>query len=330
MRKYFLLFLICCFYLPTLHAQKSNSNTQKKIPIFRAKKVKLDLIAYPWISELSFKLQGEAHPTITGCQITIDIYYQNEKVRTFMVPVLEKQDEKGRQKFLIDEQREPINFATQEVLAGKYTVKMSLQISAQPEEIRRKWNLRYGKKEAQSYSWKFKLGSASQFASQDQELKKFYIQRMKNLNTLCKELNKKKKFATVANKRKNEFSEGRKFSPKKWWRWFSTSFLPKIEQERALIQKHKKCVFFPRYNTSLKAMEGYCDLLRRLGQLLTLNLYKRHKIKQNSRIIQQLDPYAIKSIPDIIRTIQRLHADTAKELKISLVRELGYLPPPIR
>lgn len=285
---------------------------------------------YPWAKELSLNFRGDVNPIVKGCHFAVVIYYLENQVYQFTAPV--QNDPENGKRYFIDMAREPINLAAEEVLPGKYTIQITLELSSQSGEFQDMWSRDFPKDTPNVFVKSFQLGNAQMFAKRSESIRKFYLTRMRNMNALFKLLQEKKKIAIKARRdgiggRKNEFSNGQTFDPNKWRGWFNSHFLFKMEAEKQLLEKHAQRLFCLRFGVTHSSMSNACDLMIRIARLHSASIYKYYKLGQDRENLQQMDQFAIQNIADLIRNLQRLHSLSAKELDISLRKELGYLPP---
>lgn len=284
----------------------------------------LDLacVEYPWGKELEIHLRGKAQPLLNKAVLTINITYLRQTVQIFN-HIIRAPKNQGKGKIDIDERWENLNESGQEILAGNYSVRIELEFQQQSPELQNIWVEKYGANARWEHSGRFDI-DPSAFTGQSAELKKFYLARMRRLNDLYREMEEKKKEALA--KKNNSFVEQGKFSEAKWRQWF-LKFMQDLEQEKAILGKHRKKVYAPRYPMTLTNMDKYASIIERMANFNALEVYQFHKLS-GATAKYQVDPYAISNARDIVRLIQDLHGRCAAELGISLRKELGYLPPP--
>ena len=329
MKKAIYLFWFFFSFFPSLFASEP-------LHLLEIREFELKPISYPWNIELELSVSGSSHyPFLEEKPFEVSVHYLGNclQVFTLLLPKNEKN------KIVFQKAWGPLNTAYQKILPGKYQVKITFDLEKQPDDYRQKWKewekrlASDHKKIKTDYEKEFMLGSEEEFDKITKEYKKFYIERMRQLNSCFNELQEKKKEALYASRdarrgKKNYFLENGRFSSSKWWNWLNDEYMKKIQDEKDTLEKLQQRYFSLRYPSSQACMQSYSNILANIGRLISMEVYEHYKIDQDSRITSQVDPYAIKDINHIVRHIQYIHSFSAQELGISLKKELGYLPPP--
>lgn len=314
--KKFIYFILVFTFLSassfSLQAQRKKSNK-----LFKIEKLNLKVVSYPWANELRLSVRILAKSFLEGAKLTFTIRYEKRKVTDYSVTV-KKSIKNNKAIYYAEEEMEPINRASQEVLLGNYSIEVFLILDKQRKEFLKKWTNISTRQKYSIGKKTIPFGSKEKIKKEQERLKNFYIERMKNLNNLYKKIIKK---------RRTEFTN-QNFAKKKWRSWFYNEYLAKINEEKKILTSHRERIYYPLYEYTLKAMETYANLLIRIGKSSSMVLYKRHNLSQDSSSIGGVDSFALTKLKYLDQTIERIHQNSARELGISLQQELGYIPPP--
>lgn len=301
--------ILCILFISTLIPL----NSQEATKFVKVKSLDLRVVPYPWANELSLSVNIFAKRIFNEVKFQIRLQYDGKKVGSYTVEVKEKN---GR--YYAQKKFEPLNKPAQEVLYGEYNVLVEMVVEEQKPKFREGWQKISSATRLVIAQKTFTIGKKNQVQEQQQEIQEFYIERMKKLNALYAKL-KKQEVAQYRN---------RNFKRKKWLQWLYSEYLQQITTEQKLLEIRQARVYYPKYNYTLNGLKYYCDLLVRIGKSSTMVLYKRHGIEQDKTTLTGIDPFAIQSRKSLNKIIERIHRSSAKEMNISLKKELGFIPPP--
>ena len=299
----------------------------QSLQLFSVEKLELKHEQYPWGDELYINVKGEALEVLDRGFLTISMFYRDRRVRWVNIPLVKR----GRQKKILFEKNwGPLNRATEEILAGQYTVKVEFILSSQPRWLSDLLRRRPELKQLAAHEKDFYLGTQEQYRREDQNLKNVYLQNMKDLNQFVVALFRKKREALSVERDaqaqiKNSF--GTEFTSAKWWSWYNAEFFSKVKQTKELLQKHSKQFIALRYPQTCRNMILYCDSLLEIGQRYTTTLIQYYKTVKINPQAKYAEPYNYKAHRRNMEYIRNLHMEAQKELEIDIKRELGFMPP---
>ncbi|BBM88132.1 hypothetical protein [Candidatus Uabimicrobium amorphum] len=301
--------ILCIFFITTFISLHSQEATK----FVKVKTLDLKVVPYPWANELSLSINIFAKRIFKDVKFQIRLQYEGRKIGSYTVTVKENE---GR--YYAKKKFEPLNKPAQEVLYGDYNVYIEMVVEEQNSKFKARWKKFSSATRLAIAQKTFSIGKKNQVQKQQKEIQEFYIERMKELNRLYKIL-KKQEVVEYRN---------RGFRRQKWRQWLYTEYLQKINNEKKQLEIRQARVYHPKYNYTLNGMKYYCDLLVRIGKTSTMILYKRHGLKQDATSMSGIDPFAIKSRKSLNKIIEGIHRSSAKEMGISLKKELGFIPPP--
>ncbi len=311
MRKINFIFVFLFFPFISLLAQD-----HPEVPAFEIKKTTLEIVEYAWGPELRMTLSGNAIPLLQESCLYASIYYNNIKIKDLDMVLPVRKEEESILSF--QSTWEPLHSAYQSALPGYYEIVVRLSIHEQNQPIRERWNARYGDKIPNTFQTRVFLGSKDALEKKKQEHKDFYIEVMKRLNEIYKELQEKTQ----------QSIKQRPFQPNVWWGWFQGSFLESLEIEKTKLERHKSKHFALIYPVTFEAMRQYVDVLVRMARFNAIDIYQHHGREQDVQNLRNIDFFGMKRFDEFVSHIQTLHSHSAKEMGIFLRKELGYLPPP--
>ena len=299
-------------------------SSQEEITIFKLKELSLKKEVYPWGEELKLVSEATAHTILENKPLRFKILYNHGKafeINMALNKVLDKDFVEGR--LSIDS----LNTATQKILPGIYIVEVDFDLESQNQDFKNEWNKRFGTKTPKIHKKPFLIGNEIEAKKCKEHYKSFFIEKIKELNNLYRELydNKKEALGKTA---KNRFVRRKRFLENVWYSWFKNDFLEKLINIEEDFKKQEQIIFSNAYPETLASMKEYIAVLIKMGRLATVDIYMAYNTKQNVENLNSIDMTGLRTEGDFIYYIQKLHRTSSDELEVSFKKELGYLPPP--
>lgn len=296
---------------------------------------RIEYFNYPWGEEISAKVQGYANNVLHRATLTVTILYEGKRITWASIPL----HASGRSDIRFAWEQNPINKAAQEIFAGEYTLRLELNLSHQEatfsnqlKEILQEQNYTLDSKNPvlQFIEKKQYIKDTNQHDTQWEENQNFYIERIKNINGLFREFFSNRQLA-LALKRKtrqnqeNPFAVNGEFSPEKWSQYW-LEFNHQLEQEKKLLARFPEQVVVMLYPTTQNHLLFYCEMIENTTRFYNKALFDAYQIAND--IPRQQGPYNMMDLRDILRQMREMHQDMGREMRVDLVKKIGYLPPP--
>lgn len=273
--------LFIFFSLLSLLAQ-----TPSDVSVFEIKKIKLQTVEYPWGAELGLLISGNASAVLSESCLLVTIFYSNVKIKDLdlFLPKASSEDSS----FAFEKLWEPIHSAYQIAPAGEYSIVVKLSLQEQTQKWKEAWYSKYKEKTPHSYEGTVFLGTKETLEKQRAEHKAFYIQAIKNLNEIYRELHQKTHQAKAQ----------KPFQPNLWLGWFQGSFLESVETEKVKLEQHKNKHFALLYPKTFHALYQYVDVLVRMARFNAIHIYQYHGRNREIEHLKNIDFFGMRSFDE--------------------------------
>ncbi len=302
---------------------------QDTITLFRLDKQSLSYSSYPWGDEISLDISGYAVPDLNKGVLAVEVFYEGMRLYWNNLPLLLKPNQDNISFELVCD---PINRATQKILAGEYLLRIAFYLDNQETKLAEDIKKRLGSRNIQVFEKKFQFGNPEKRKESLDEIRNFYLQRIKAINDLFADLGTQQRNAMLVQRdlkfnKSNPFIKNNAFSKDLWSAWW-LAFLQKLEEEKKILDKNNQKYLVQFYPTTHIHLLTYNEIIEQLSRTTTISIYEFYKINANSES-QKVDNYRVEGFRDILRYIREMHIAMEKEMNINLKSKLGYFPPPL-
>lgn len=253
----------------------------------------------PWGPELYLNFQLNVKQALSGCELTVSLWYFQDRVRWHMLPVPQESGAKIR----VSHRWGPLNEPYEYVLAGDYKLQCSFSLENQSPKVRPKIE-KYLKGRQVSVVERMISWDAELFQKEEQTLQQFHREKIVKVHQLYRDL-----------KRESQKSFQR-LDEREWRNWLD-KFAVSLDTEVQSYEKFNRGLFSPRHARARVNLQEYYTLLARFSKLVSQNIYKKHKVQVNARDAQ-MDSFGLDQVDMVEQNLKRLLEEVAKDLNLNL------------